>query len=205
MALSDLILKAKVNMALAQHAEVSMMETTVEIEDGLVTLTGDLDSEETCRTTEQVVASVEGVVGVKNELTCGARQEAATAELVTLRLLEKLDDEWHKLPNVHAYVQADYVRWALWLIYKFRLPPGLNKPDHVELENDAMDVALTRVAGYVGSSKAMLAIEMLRQAEQVKRAPDIDAPGSQAAGLHPQPLANSPILSPPPTEGDLTG
>src|SRR3569832_1443104 len=125
MALSDFVLKARVNLALMRDPRVASLDVGVDADDGIVKLIGDVDSEGECRAAEEVARSVEGVRSVVNQLTCGVGQRADTAELVTQRFLEKLDDEWNGLPDQTALVQADYLRWARWLIYKFRIPASL--------------------------------------------------------------------------------
>lgn len=192
MALSDLILKARVNVALIRDPRVASLDVGVQTDDGVVTLTGDVDTEEECSAAEEVTRNVEGVRSVVNQITCGLGQRADTAELLTQRFLEKLDDEWNGLPNQSALAQADYLRWALWLIYKFRLPANLLSESTATAENDAMEQALTQVAASVGAPKALVALQMLQLAEQVNASPRIDAPE----------IENAPLVATPQVEGD---
>ena|SRR5579872_6838924 len=189
MALSDLVLKAKVNLALIRDPRVGAFDVGVRAEGGRVTLTGDADTEEECRAAEEIARTVEGVTSVRNDMTCGIGKREDTAEHVTQRLLSKLDEEWRCLPDQTALTQADYLRWALWLIYKFRIP-GAAVQD--ALVANAMDAALTQVAGYVGAPKALLALEMLRQAEMVAESPHRDAPV----------IENALLVATPVVEGD---
>ena len=163
MALNDLILKAKINMALVRDPRVRAMEVGVGVTDGNVTLTGDLDGASECAAAEAIARSVEGVKSVTSALTCGLHRTAETAELLLLRLFEKLDEEWRNLPDQDALTQAEYLRWALWLVYKFSLPTPVGTPQQGEIDRHAVDQALSRLADYVGASKAILALEMQRE------------------------------------------
>jgi hypothetical protein len=60
---------------------------------------------------------------------------------------------------------VDYLRWALWLIYRFRIPAHLQVEDRPTLEADATEQALEKIAGYAGASKALLALQLLRLQE----------------------------------------
>ena len=183
MALSDFVLKARVNLALMRDPRVASLDVGVDSDGGIVKLTGDVDSESECRAAEEVARKVEGVRTVVNDLTCGLGQRADTADLITQRFLEKLDDEWEGLPNDTALVQADYMRWALWLIYKFRLPSQLVTEGTATAESDAVERALTQVAGYVGVSKALLAMNMLELADEINSSPFQNAPEPETGSL----------------------
>jgi len=181
MALSDLVLKAKVNMALLRDPRVGFFDIRATVDNGRVTLTGDTDTPEECRAAEEIAKSVEGIVSVRNEMTCGIGQNEDTAELVTQRFLEKLDTTWHNLPDRSALSQADYLRWALWMVYKFHIPrpqaPGTQGSGmDPKVKAAAIEQALERIAGHVGAPKALVALEMLRQAEQIATSPYTDAP-----------------------------
>src|SRR5579872_2151950 len=189
MSISDLVLKAKVNMALMRDPRVGMLDVGVRADDGQVTLTGDTDTSEECAAAEEIARSVDGVAGVRNEMTCGIGKHEDTVELLTQRLLIKLDEAWNSLPDQTAVTQADYVRWALWLIYKFRVPDS--EGSDAAMAN-AREIALTQVAAYIGAPKALLALEMLRQAELVAVSPLREAPD----------IANAPLVATPVVEGD---
>ncbi|HZO88013.1 MAG TPA: BON domain-containing protein [Chthonomonadaceae bacterium] len=189
MALSDLVLKAKVNMALARDPRVGVLDIGVTANNGIITLTGDVDDPQQCEVAAQIAQSVPGVQGVQNELTCGIGQTEDTAEMVKERFLAKLDEEWEALPDRTALTQADYLRWALWLIYKFHIPASLHVEDVEALEAEATEEALEKVSGHVGVPKALLALEMLRQAEDVAESPYSDVPEPETTTLATSPLS----------------
>ncbi len=66
---SDLWLKAKVEMMLLFHGNVSATKTEVDVKDGVVTLRGNADSEAQKELTTEYVKDVEGVKEVRNEMT----------------------------------------------------------------------------------------------------------------------------------------
>jgi hypothetical protein len=162
MALADMIIKARINMALVRTPRIHAANIGVMVEHGCVHLTGDLDEQDGCRLVEELARSVEGVRDVRNEVTCGINRTADTEQLVALRLQQKLDDAWHSLPAQDAVTEAEYLRWALWLIHKFRFPPYLPSDGLADAEAMARDNAIARVAAYVGAPKALLAYEMLQ-------------------------------------------
>ncbi len=192
MALSDFVLKARVNLALIRDPRVGSLDVGVHAADGNLTLNGDVDTVEERRAAEEVARSVEGVHSVLNEITCGVGKQADTAELITQRFLEKLEDEWNGLPDQSALMQADYLRWALWLIYKFRLPHPLKDGSASTADGNAVEQALSQVAGYVGAPKALLALEMLQLADQIHASPHQDAPE----------IDNAPLVSTPEVDGN---
>ncbi len=189
MALSDLVLKARVNMALIRDPRVGVFDIGVFADNGHVTLTGDTDSPDECSAAEEIVRRVPGVVSVKNEMTCGVGQKADTAELVTQRFLEKLSATWQNLPDHTALTQADYLRWALWMVYKFHLPKDENNTETARLESEAIELALEQIARNVGASKALIALAMLQQAEQITMMPGPDAPKIENRDLIATPIS----------------
>ena len=176
MALADLVLKAKVNLALAQDPRVGVLDIGVAADDGVVTLTGDLDNLEECGAAEEIAERVEGVVRVENHMTCGMAATAETAEMVRQKFLERLDDAWEELPDMDALTQADYLRWALWMVYKFQIPESLCTDESARIESETVEEALSQIASRVGASKAVVALEMLKQAEAVAESWRRDAP-----------------------------
>jgi hyperosmotically inducible protein len=66
---SDLWLKARVEMMLLFHRNVSATKTEVDVKDGTVTLRGNADSEAQRELTTEYVKDVEGVKKVRNEMT----------------------------------------------------------------------------------------------------------------------------------------
>jgi len=197
MALADFVLKARVNMALIRDPRVGSLDVGVKVVDGNITLTGDVDDEGECRAAAEVARGVDGVKSVANEITCGIGKSADTAELITQRLLEKLDDEWNNLPEQNALAQADYLRWALWLIFKFRLPADVAETvgdGAANPENTAVEQAISQVAGYVGAPKALVALQMLELADHIHSTPQLDAPE----------ISNAPLVSTPEVEGIQT-
>lgn len=181
MSLNDLLLKAKVNMALVRDPRVSSLDIGVSCVDGRVTLSGDVDTQRECDSATEIARGVDGVRSVQCDMTFGVGKQEETAELVTQRFLSKLDEGWDSLPDQNALTQADYLRWALWMIYKFRLPESVAGEERGKLQAEAEEQALANVAGHVGAPKSLLAFLLLQQAESVaqspsRNAPDIDNP-----------------------------
>jgi hypothetical protein len=195
MALQDIILKARVNVALVRDARISPLDIGVRAEDGHVTLTGQAETEADCRSVEQVVRRVEGVTRVTNQMTCGAAGASDTAEMLTDRLLDKLEEEWRALPDSSALSQADYLRWALWMVYKFRIPDPVDVSNRSQAELDAVEAALTRVAGLVGIPKSLAALEMLRQAEIIEESGRRAAPDTGEGGPVATPLVDEEVAA----------
>ncbi len=84
---SDLWLKAKVEMALLFHRNVSAMKTKVDVKDGIVTLRGNADSEAQKELTTEYVKDVRGVERVRNEMAV-----AETSNKTHETLGEEIDD-----------------------------------------------------------------------------------------------------------------
>ncbi len=84
---SDLWLKAKVEMALLFHRNVSATKTKVDVKDGTVTLRGNAESEAQRELTTEYVKDVEGVKKVKNEMTV-----TETSKKTDETLGEEIDD-----------------------------------------------------------------------------------------------------------------
>jgi osmotically-inducible protein OsmY len=84
---SDAWLRDKVNVALSFHKSVSAASTTVDVKDGVVTLRGDVASQIQKELTAEYARDVEGIRGVKNELTV-SRISKRTPRTVG----EKIDD-----------------------------------------------------------------------------------------------------------------
>jgi hypothetical protein len=192
MALSDIVLKARVMVALIRDPNVGSLDIGVRCQDGVVTLTGDVDQANECAAAERVASSVTAAREVRNEMTCGLGSGADTAELVVQRFHDKLDAEWSALPEHTAIAEADYVRWALWLTYKFRIPEAIHAENGAEIEANATEEALTRIAGYVRAPKALVALEMLRQAELLGVLPEKSTTESE----------HRPLVATPPVHGD---
>ena len=192
MALSDLVLNARVHLALAKDPRVGVLDIGVTSEGGVVKLTGDLDTEDECAAAESIVRSVEGVADIDNQMTCGLGARADTAEMVRHKFIERLTEAWNELPNQHALTQADYLRWALWMVYKFRIPEEFGGAESEKIEAETVDEAMGLIAGFVNAPRALVALEMLRQAESVAEfhphgAPDIE---------------NAPLTATPVVDGD---
>lgn len=191
MPLSDLVLKAKVNMALIRDPRVGVLEIGVQVDSGNVTLIGDVDEAEECHAAEEIARGVMGVASVHCQLTNGVGKAEDTAELLLQRLLDKLDKEWESLPDQSALTQADYLRWALWLIYKFRLPASTPEEARSALEAMVTEKALEKVASHLGIPKVLVALEMLRQAEAIEQSPTRETPQISAATLTTSPSLRS--------------
>jgi hyperosmotically inducible periplasmic protein len=84
---SDIWIGRKAKLALLFHRNVSVRATTIAVQDGVVTLTGEAASEAQKALTAEYVQDIDGVVEVKNEMTVAATPapEVRTAS-------EKLDD-----------------------------------------------------------------------------------------------------------------
>lgn len=77
----------KVKFALLFHRNVSVRKTSVEVKDGIVTLTGEASSLAQKELTTEYASDVEGVKAVKNEMTVAAAPEPAERTAG-----EKIDD-----------------------------------------------------------------------------------------------------------------
>ncbi len=84
---SDAWVLAKVKAALLYHKEVSGLHTDVDVRDGIVTLRGNAESAAQKELTGEYVKDIEGVKGVRNEMSVASNPEA-----VTSRLTENIDD-----------------------------------------------------------------------------------------------------------------
>ena len=84
---ADTWIVRKVKLALMFHRNVNAGATTVEAKDGVVTLTGETDTEAQKILTAEYAADIEGVTEVKNELTVAAVPSPAARTMG-----EKLDD-----------------------------------------------------------------------------------------------------------------
>lgn len=96
---SDTWLYLKVKSALAMHRSVNAFKTQVELKEGVVTLKGEASSEAQRELAAEYAQDVEGVKGVKNEMTV-----ATTVEKPAVTMAEMIDD---------ASITAQ-VRMALW-------------------------------------------------------------------------------------------
>ena len=163
MNLTDLILKTRINIGLMRDPRIGSFDIGVNTENGIVTLTGDVDDQEECRFAIEAAESIQGVKEVVSEMTYGVGKTAEDAEIITSSLLSKLEEVWDELPDRSALAEADYIRWATWLIYKFHLPKETE--DKAQLESNAVEQAITRVATLSGSPKPLIALELLRYAE----------------------------------------
>jgi len=84
---ADAWMSKKVKLALLFYRNVSVVNTTVEVKDGVVTLSGEATSEAQKDLTAQYAGDIEGVVEVKNLMTV-----AETPEPAERTVGEKLDD-----------------------------------------------------------------------------------------------------------------
>ena len=78
--------------------------------------------------------------------------------------------------------EAQFLRWALWLVYKFRVPGNLAGEDRAQAKGHATETGLAKLAELLGAPKALLALEMERAAEEV----------AAARGAEPPPLGVAP-------------
>ncbi len=84
---ADTWMNRKVKLALLFHRNVNAGKTTVEVKDGLVTLTGEASSTAQKELTTEYAKDIEGVKEVKNEMTV-----AAAPEKTERTAGEKMDD-----------------------------------------------------------------------------------------------------------------
>jgi hyperosmotically inducible periplasmic protein len=87
---SDGWIAFKIHSALLFKANVSATNTTVTVNDGVVTLTGTADTEAQKELTAQIVKDIEGVKSVTNDLTVGAAGSSNSTD--GQRLGAKMDD-----------------------------------------------------------------------------------------------------------------
>lgn len=81
---SDTWLFLKVKNTLAFHRSVSAMNTTVAVNQGVATLTGEASSEAQKELTTAYTADVEGITSVKNEMTVAAATPAPVLSLAVM-------------------------------------------------------------------------------------------------------------------------
>lgn len=167
MALVDLLLRMKVNMALARDPRVSLFDIGVEADQGWVILTGDVDTPEEAAAAVEIAQSVDGVAGIRDSLTVGIGKSVDTADMVGQQFLSKLEEEWDNLPDRAAMVQCDYMQWALWMIYKFRIPDAVVDEDRARIEADTKERAFHQLSGHLGVPVALLAWLLQNQAQKV--------------------------------------
>jgi hyperosmotically inducible protein len=84
---SDAWLGEKVKTTLLFRRSVSAVTTEVDVKDGIVTLRGDAASQAQKELTTEYAKDVEGVKGVKNEMTV-----SKTPEMTMARVVAKIDD-----------------------------------------------------------------------------------------------------------------
>lgn len=166
--LTDLALKAKVYMALAGDQRFDMSELKIGVENGLVILRGHADTPTYREDAQRVALSVPGVSEVRNLLTTGGRHAADSADELEAHLLQKLDAEWNVLPSRNSLAAADYLRWGLWTVYKFHIPPHIEEPNLSRREEEARERAIEALANRVGVPKVLLAVQMLALADDAR-------------------------------------
>jgi osmotically-inducible protein OsmY len=81
---SDTWLFLKVKSTLAFHRSVSAMNTTVAVNQGVATLTGEASSEAQKELTTAYTADIEGITSVKNEMTVAAATPAPVLSLAVM-------------------------------------------------------------------------------------------------------------------------
>jgi osmotically-inducible protein OsmY len=89
---SDGWLGLKVKTSLLFHRNVSGHETDVDVKGGVVTLRGVADSQAQKELTTEYAKEVEGVKGVKNEMTVGKTTGAGSPESAGESFAEQIDD-----------------------------------------------------------------------------------------------------------------
>ena len=183
MFLNDMILRAKVNHALAGDPTLKEHHIEAKANGGAITLKGSVAQPELVERAKAVARGISGVGTVENETTYTAPHIASSAEEVSQLFLDKLEAEYKTLPDATALTQADYVRWALWMTTKFHIPLSINVTDRNAVTMDTVEKALSQISKQTGLPKAQLALEMLRQAESISESAWRDAPESGTPGL----------------------
>ena len=187
MELTDFMLSAKVNLALARDPRVTSLDISVQAENGTVFLRGDVDTDDESRIAEQIAAGVPGVRRICNDLSVGAGAWAGKEDLLKEMLLQKLETEWAQIPQRNSLIECDYMRWALWLVHKFHIPAEVGNGDRCRLEDDAKDRALNQLSKQLGVPSVMLAWAMREQAEKYSDQQQSDAPIISHLPLAPSP------------------
>ena len=186
MALSDYVLRAKINNELTREARFREHQFDVRVENGAVTLAGEGDAA-TIASAESLVRGVEGVASVRVEMNPAPRTIASSAAEVSALFLNKLEMEWKALPDQTALTQADYVRWALWMTTKFHFPAHIAGADDEQTILNTIEQALQQISGCVHLPAPLLALEMLRQAETLTESVWRNAPESGTPTLSSSP------------------
>ena len=187
MELSDFMLMARVNLALARDPRVTSLDIGVRAEGGTIYLQGDVDTEQEARAIEEITEKVEGVRRICSDLAVGAGAWAGQADLITEMLLQKLETEWAQLPQHTAIIECDYMRWALWLVHKFHFPREVETTDRCAQESEAKERALCQLSGYLKVPGNVLAWIMHQQADRFSDQQPTDAPVIENLPLSPSP------------------
>jgi hypothetical protein len=162
---TDVLLKLRVNLAMARDPRVRMVDVSVHAENGSIRLSGDVRSPEEQSAATEIARSVEGVIGVENQMTLGMGVRAETAERLVEAFLRRLDEEWIRLPNHNALSQCSYLHWALMATRGFHIPEDLPTERKRELEAEAFERALAKIADYVHCSRGQIALDLMLLAE----------------------------------------
>lgn len=111
---SDLALIAKIEAKFAADPEVSPFEIDVDSEDGVVRLSGAVETEKERTEAEQLARNVEGVKGVKNEIVLG---DLSAGEVVSdAWIVSKIKAKLTADPEVRAsQIDVDAVQGVVTL------------------------------------------------------------------------------------------
>ena len=107
---SDGWIALKTKLALVANSPTSGYETDVDVKEGVVTLTGKVDTAEVRSEAEQVTRKVEGVRNVNNQLQVvpeARRQEVNAADNRIKDEIQKLMDSDSKLQNLSLSVDSN--------------------------------------------------------------------------------------------------
>jgi hyperosmotically inducible protein len=107
---SDSWIALKTKLALVASSPTSGYETDVDVKDGVVTLTGKVDTNEVKTETERVARKVEGVRNVNNQLQVvpeARRKEVNAADNKIKEEIQKLMDSDPKLQNLSLSVDSN--------------------------------------------------------------------------------------------------
>jgi len=120
---SDGWIALKIRSTLLVHANVSATQTRVEVNDGLVTLTGSADTEAQKELTEAYVMDIEGVKSVKNDLQVAVDPAAKSS------VREAIDDT-----SITAQVKYELLTHRSTSALKTKVE---TRSGHVSIQGDA--------------------------------------------------------------------
>jgi hypothetical protein len=160
MEISDLKIEAALSDAMIRSRDIDVLEIDTSVSSGVVTLRGDVHSEQERMAAEQIAKQIEGVNCVINELTVGVMPLDERVRLMSEGLIERLIEEWESREPADPVQGSEYLILALLMISRLRPPEGGGQSR--VLIQAAKRRAIHLVAGFCGTSPIIIALELQR-------------------------------------------